>query len=130
MLLDAVKTGESKPDNPNIAEDRRVLGYLNPLRKKIQTGEGDLELSAAEAGQLDKLLKDAQSSLECTPIQVVDELAEARKLAKARKQRLDDEDLSLEARAYRERKDILNILKPLSKRLDEAKFEWPKQYED
>ena len=124
MLLDAVKTGESKPDNPNIAEDRRVLGYLNPLRKKIQTGEGDLELSAAEAGQLDKLLDNAQSSLECAPVEVMDELEEARE------QGLDEEELSDEARAYRELKDILNILRPLSNRLDEAKFEWPKQYED
>src|SRR5262245_34538472 len=56
MLEGAVRTGESKPDNPNIGEDKRVLGYLKPLHKKIAFAKGDVELSAVEAGQVDKLI--------------------------------------------------------------------------
>jgi hypothetical protein len=109
MLEDAVRTGESKSDNPNIAEAKRVLGYLKPLRAKIETGKGALELTAVEAGQLDKLLRDAEISRDYWKTECGEELEEAR---------------------YKEFDDILQILKPLSRRLDEAKLEWPKQYED
>jgi hypothetical protein len=34
-LTDGERVWESKPDNPNIAEDKRVLGYLKPLHKKL-----------------------------------------------------------------------------------------------
>jgi len=61
MLSEAVESGETTPDNENIAEHKRVLGYLKPLLKKIRIGEGDLELTAVEAGQLEKLLRDAEN---------------------------------------------------------------------
>jgi hypothetical protein len=117
MLEKAVKTGESKPDNPNIAEHKRVLGYLEPLFNKLENGEGALELSATEAGQLDKLISDAQTLVEYIESEIKDELDE-------------DDQLSDEAQEYKELENILNLLWPLSKRLNEAKFTWPKRYQD
>jgi hypothetical protein len=113
MLRDAVGTGESKPDNPNIAEGKRVLGYLKPLLAKIESGEGDLELTAVEAGQLDKLLCEAENLRDSWETECGEELEEVQK------QGLDDCELSEEARRYKELDGILDILRPLSKRLDE-----------
>jgi hypothetical protein len=109
MLRAAVRTGESKPDNPNIAEGERVLGYLKPLLTKIESGEGDLELTAVEAGQLDKLLCEAENLRDCWETECGEELEEAQE------QGLDDCELSEEARRYKELDDILDILRPLSK---------------
>jgi hypothetical protein len=78
MMLDAaVITGESKPDNPNIAEGKRVLGYLEPLFKKIETSEGDLELSTTEAGQLGKLINDVELTVDCVGGEIEDEIEQA-----------------------------------------------------
>jgi hypothetical protein len=124
MILDIVDTGESKPDNPNIAEYKKVLGYLKPLLEKIKSGEGKLELLATEGGQLDTLLSDARENRDKLESECADELDEARQ------EGLEDYDLSDEARQYRQLEDYLYTLKALSKRLNQAKFPWPKQYED
>jgi hypothetical protein len=124
MLEKAVKTGESKPNNPNIAEHKRVLDYLEPLFNKLENGEGEIELSAIEAGELDKLINDAQTTLEYTELDFMDELQEACE------QDLEDEELSDEAQAFKEPENIFDILSPLAKRLGEGKFPWPKRRQD
>src|SRR6516164_5942636 len=123
MLREAIETGETKSDNVNIAEAKRTLDYLRALLKKIKTGKGDLELTAVEAGQLDKLFSDAQNLRDCWESECAKELEEAQE------QGLGDCKLGEEARRYKELDDILDTLRPLSKRLDEDKFEWPKQCE-
>jgi hypothetical protein len=116
MLNKAVRTGESKPNNPNIAECRRVLGYLYPLFNKLENGNGEIDLSAIEAAQLDKLINDARTALQDAESELMNELEEARE------QDLEDEELRDEAQAFKELENILNLLWPLSKRLDEGKF--------
>jgi hypothetical protein len=127
MLLGAVRTGESKPDNPNIDRDRRVLGYLKPLHKKIAFASADVTLSAVEAGQLDKLIEDARENQD---YEYTQEIEEAKEDAEAMGEEFSEYDLSDEARLVYELQEIVRILRPLSQRLEAGKFTWPKEYED
>jgi len=122
MLNQAVASGESKPDNPNIGRDKRVLKALRALRQKIKTGA---DLTPVESGYLDDFMYDAT---EHQDPEYVQEIEDAKEEAG---EEFDPEcELSEEAQSVYELQQLEQPLRALQLRLRAANYPATDWYKD
>jgi hypothetical protein len=101
MLEDAIGSGESKPDNPNLPTSQALFNQTELLFLKLGDSASAIDLSPEEASLLDRCIYELESERDA----------------------LENEEGYEEE--YERYSEALSAIRAITKRLDKAQYEWP-----